>query len=139
VQRFIQELGLADLPPRDDSKDRAWFESSKATFTHVPFAVISVLFSETWANDVYVNEEAEKLFGYNNDEMRQLILNPREGFFLRVWHADDLPRVFSAKFLSLLRQTERFRTRCRFLKKNGKSQIFPHLPCVMIDINALCV
>ena len=86
-----------------------------------PIGVIGVQFTDTCIDTIFVNDEAGRLFGYSPSEIKRLILDPRENFFLRVWHFDDWRRMFTMAFSALVQQVEQTATKGRFFHSSGAS------------------
>lgn len=96
-----------------------WLRVMTVSCGRAPIGVLGVQFSDSSIEAIFVNDEAARLFGYTAAEIKRLVLDPRENFFLRVWHFEDWRRMFMMSFAALVQQQERTSTRGRFYHSSG--------------------
>eukprot|EP00698_Gefionella_okellyi_P005646 TRINITY_DN1511_c0_g1_i1.p1 TRINITY_DN1511_c0_g1~~TRINITY_DN1511_c0_g1_i1.p1 ORF type:complete len:408 (+),score=69.41 TRINITY_DN1511_c0_g1_i1:1039-2262(+) len=115
------ELGVHEsIGPARMSGDAIWSEFAARAYGRAPVGVIAVKFTDSTTQALYVNDEAANLFGYSVEELSELIMDPRENFFLRLWHYDDWKKMIKDTFMTLVNQQERHVLRGRFYHTSGE-------------------
>lgn len=96
-----------------------WLRAMTLSLGRAPIGVMGVQFTDSCIDSIFVNDEAARMFGYTPAEIKRLVLDPRENFFLRVWHFDDWRRMFTMSFFALVQRLEHISTRGHFFHSNG--------------------
>jgi len=113
-----------------------WSEFMRQAYGRAPIGVLGIKFNNSSIEAMFANKEVADMFGFTVEEMERLTADPRESFFLRVWHYDDWKKMIAQHFTALVRGEEKVVIKGRFYHSSGMtiylSIFFYGLTCMFL-------